>query len=54
MPSKRKKKGSGPMTAAGLVAFYEDYEGKIKLSPIAIVVISIVFSLAVIVAHALG
>ncbi len=56
MPTKKKKrkKGSGPMTAAGLVAFYEDYEEKFTLSPLAIVMISIIFSLAVIIAHALG
>jgi preprotein translocase subunit Sec61beta len=54
MPSKRKRRGSGPMTAAGLVAFYEDYEEKFRLSPLAIVMISIIFSLAVILAHALS
>ncbi len=55
MPSKkRRKKGSGPMTAAGLVAFYEDYEEKFTLSPLAIVLIAVIFSVIVIVAHVVG
>lgn len=56
MPSKKKrrKKGSGPMTAAGLVAFYEDYNEKFTLSPLAIVLISVIFTVIVIIAHAIS
>ncbi len=39
----RKRKPSGPMTAAGLISFYEDTDAKIKLTPTWIFVISVGF-----------
>ena len=42
------------MTAAGLISFYDEYEGGLRLSPTAIVLISVVFSVIVIVAHLIG
>ncbi len=49
MPSKsvkkkeRKRKPGGPITAAGLISFYEDTEAKIKLTPTWIFIISVGF-----------
>ena len=49
MPSSRskkkekKKKPSGPMSAAGLISFYEDTEAKVILTPTWILLISIIF-----------
>jgi preprotein translocase subunit Sec61beta len=39
----RKKKPSGPMSAAGLISFYEDTDAKITLTPTWILIVSIVF-----------
>lgn len=49
--SQRKRRQAAPMSAAGLISFYEEYEGKIKLSPITIVGIALAFSAIIIVAH---
>ncbi len=45
MPVKkeRKKKPSGPMSAAGLISFYEDTDAKITLTPTWILIISVAF-----------
>ena len=47
MPSQRKKKGTGPVTAAGLVRFFEDVEAKVTISPTAIVIFAIATSIVV-------
>ncbi len=52
--ARKKRRTGGPMSAAGLISFYEEYEEKLTLSPTTIVIISIVFTAAVILAHALG
>ncbi len=39
----KKKKPSGPMSAAGLISFYEDTDAKIVLTPTWILIVSIVF-----------
>jgi len=43
MSSRRKKKTAGPLTAAGLVRFFEDVEARITISPTAIVIIAFTF-----------
>jgi len=52
--AKKKRKQSGPMTAAGLIAFYEEYEGKIKISPTTLVLIATAFAAIVVIAHIFG
>ncbi len=48
MPSKRRKKQtSGPMTAAGLVRFFDDVDAKVRISPYAVVWLAIGFTAAV-------
>ncbi len=47
----RKKRQSGPMTAAGLISFYDEYEGKIKMSPLTLVVFTAIYALIVVIAH---
>lgn len=47
----RKRKQSGPMTAAGLISFYDEYEGKIKMSPLTLVLIATIYALVVVLAH---
>ena len=42
------------MTAAGLISFYDEYEGKIKMSPTALIVLSAVFAMTVVIAHILA
>lgn len=54
MPSKRSKRQSGPMTAAGLISFYDEYEGKFKMSPTALIVLSAAYAMLIIVAHLVG
>ncbi|MGC9210153.1 MAG: preprotein translocase subunit Sec61beta [Acidilobus sp.] len=49
----RKRKEAGPLTAAGLVAFYENYRGKVEISPTTLLIISAVIAAAVILARAL-
>lgn len=51
MPSKKSRRQSGPMTAAGLISFYDEYEGKFKMSPTALVVISAAYAMLIIIAH---
>ncbi|MCE4600612.1 MAG: preprotein translocase subunit Sec61beta [Desulfurococcales archaeon] len=50
MAKKRKREG-GPMSAAGLIAFYDEYEGKIKMSPTTLVLASTIFAAIVVIAH---
>jgi len=38
LPLQRKKKGTGPVTAAGLVRFFEDVEAKVTISPMVAVI----------------
>ena len=48
MPSKkRKKQSSGPMTAAGLVRFFDDVDARVRISPYAVVWLAIGFAAAV-------
>jgi preprotein translocase subunit Sec61beta len=49
--SSRKKKESGPLAAAGLVAFYENYKSKVEISPTALIIASVVISAIVIMAR---
>ncbi|MCE4599232.1 MAG: preprotein translocase subunit Sec61beta [Desulfurococcales archaeon] len=49
--SSRRRRQSGPMTAAGLISFYDEYEGKIKMSPTTLVLIAAVYAVIVVVAH---
>ncbi|MEB3816964.1 MAG: preprotein translocase subunit Sec61beta [Desulfurococcales archaeon] len=54
MPSKkRSRRQGGPMTAAGLISFYDEYEEKVRLSPMTIVIISILYAVIVVLAHAI-
>ncbi len=41
--SSRKRKSSGPQSAAGLVRFFEDVESKLTISPVALLVLAAVF-----------
>jgi|Deesub1362A_J573_1020465.scaffolds.fasta_scaffold44284_2 preprotein translocase subunit Sec61beta len=48
MPSsKKKKKTSGPLTAAGLVRFFEDVEAKVTISPSMIVIMAVMLTVTV-------
>jgi preprotein translocase subunit Sec61beta len=49
----RRRRHAGPMSAAGLISFYEELEGRIKLSPATVLAIAVAFSLLVIMAHIL-
>jgi preprotein translocase subunit Sec61beta len=49
----RRRRQAGPMSAAGLISFYEELEGRIKLSPATVLAIALAFSLLVIMAHIL-
>ncbi len=49
--SSKKRKESGPLAAAGLVAFYENYKSKIEISPTSLVIISALIAAAVIIAR---
>ncbi|GAB6147730.1 preprotein translocase subunit Sec61beta [Stetteria hydrogenophila] len=51
--SKRQRRG-GPMTAAGLISFYEEYEGAVRVSPTTVVLLASLFTLVVVVAHIVG
>ncbi len=51
--AKKRKKQSGPMTAAGLIAFYDEYEGKIKISPTTLILLSGIYALVIVLAHIL-
>ncbi|AFZ70292.1 preprotein translocase subunit Sec61beta [Caldisphaera lagunensis DSM 15908] len=52
-PKKRssKKKQTSPMTAAGLISFYEDYESKIEISPTTLIIISAAVAIIIIFAR---
>lgn len=50
MAAKKRRQG-GPMSAAGLIAFYDEYEGRVKLSPVTLVLIATAFTVIVVVAH---
>ncbi|MDM7275765.1 MAG: preprotein translocase subunit Sec61beta [Thermoprotei archaeon] len=49
----RRRRQAGPMSAAGLVSFYEELEGRIKLSPFTVLAIATIFSFIVVLAHLL-
>ncbi|MGC9111880.1 preprotein translocase subunit Sec61beta [Acidilobus sp.] len=49
--SGKKRKESGPLAAAGLMAFYENYKSKIEISPTSLVIISAMVAAAVIIAR---
>jgi len=49
----RRRRQAGPMSAAGLISFYEELEGRIKIGPITVLAIAVAFSLLVIAAHIL-
>ncbi len=44
--SSRRRRTSGPMTAAGLVRFFEDVEAKVKISPMTIIIMAAAMSVA--------
>ena len=44
MSSRRRRRTEGPLTAAGLVRFFEDVEAKVRISPMTIIIIAIVAS----------
>ncbi len=46
-----KKKQTSPMTAAGLIAFYENYDSKIEISPMTLMIISAIIAIVVIIAR---
>ncbi|MFP3144027.1 MAG: preprotein translocase subunit Sec61beta [Caldisphaera sp.] len=46
-----KKKQTSPMTSAGLIAFYEDYDSKIEISPMTLIIISVAIAIIVIFAR---
>jgi len=50
LASKRRRQ-AGPMSAAGLISYYEELEGKIKLTPTTVLLIALVFSIIVVMAH---
>jgi len=52
--SSKRRRQSGPMTAAGLISFYDEYEGKIKMTPTALVFLAGIFAFMVIAAHIIG
>ncbi|OYT51443.1 MAG: preprotein translocase subunit Sec61beta [Desulfurococcales archaeon ex4484_204] len=44
MPPRRRRRSEGPLTAAGLVRFFEDVEAKVKISPIMVIIVGIAIS----------
>ncbi len=52
--SERRRGGTGPLTAAGLVRFYEEADVGIKLSPYLVIAFSLGITIAVIIAHVLA
>ncbi len=54
MARSRRGRQSGPMTAAGLISFYDEYEGKIKISPTTLILAASIYAIIVVVAHILG
>jgi len=49
--AKKRRKQGGPMTAAGLISFYDEYEGKIKISPTTLILLAGLYALMVVLAH---
>ncbi|MFN4046618.1 MAG: preprotein translocase subunit Sec61beta [Acidilobaceae archaeon] len=49
----RRRRQAGPISAAGLVSFYEELEGRIKFSPFTVLAIAAIFSFIVVLAHLL-
>ncbi|OYT41060.1 MAG: preprotein translocase subunit Sec61beta [Desulfurococcales archaeon ex4484_58] len=45
----KKEKAPGPFTAAGLVRFYEEADVGIKMKPYTLVILSLAFTIAIIV-----
>ncbi len=43
-PRRRRRRSEGPLTAAGLVRFFEDVEAKVRISPMAILIIAMAAS----------
>lgn len=52
--SARRRRTGGPMSAAGLISFYEEYESGIKISPTTVIMLSTLFTFIVVIAHILG
>ncbi|GBF08611.1 preprotein translocase subunit SecG [Aeropyrum pernix] len=48
---RRRERRATPVTAAGLLSFYEEYEGKVKISPTIVVGAAILVSAVVAAAH---
>ncbi len=48
---RRRERRAAPITAAGLLSFYEEYEGKIKVSPTVVVGAALLLSAIVAAAH---
>ncbi|MCE4603919.1 MAG: preprotein translocase subunit Sec61beta [Aeropyrum sp.] len=48
---RRRERRAAPVTAAGLLSFYEDYEGKIKVSPTIVIMAAVGLSALVAAAH---
>jgi len=51
--SSKKKKPSGPMSAAGLISFYEDLESPLKITPTQAILIAVAFAAAVVALRAI-
>ena len=49
----RRRRESGPLTAAGLISFYENYRGKIEISPTTLVIASAALAAVVVALRAL-
>ncbi|MCE4611230.1 MAG: preprotein translocase subunit Sec61beta [Desulfurococcales archaeon] len=49
--ARRRERRAAPITAAGLLSFYEDYESKIKVGPSVIVGAALLLSAIVAAAH---
>jgi len=47
----KRRKQSGPMTAAGLISFYDEYEGKVKMSPMTLIIAAVAYAVIVVIAH---
>lgn len=45
--SKKRRETRGPMSAAGLISFYEELEEGLKISPTAVLVAAVLFTIAV-------
>ncbi len=49
--SRRRERRAAPITAAGLLSFYEDYESRIKVGPSVVVGVAIMLAALVAAAH---